>query len=230
MPSSIHHENGKIYLYYSGWQQSVGGPYNNYIGLAISKDDGFTFKKYSLCPILNRNKNELYSATSPTVLKISEKKWLMVYCSGIDWLEIKGKKEHIYDLKIATSTDGLKWNQTGKIAIAQNHPHEAITKASLYQSADNQFHLWYCYRGSEDFRDGKNAYRMGYAQSENGLDWQRIDEKSGISTSEDDWDSKMTAYPCVIEHNEKLLLFYNGNHFGKDGFGYAEASLNNILK
>ena len=47
MPSCIVKNGDELYLYYSGWQQSIGVPYNNYTGLAISKDNGKTFKKYS---------------------------------------------------------------------------------------------------------------------------------------------------------------------------------------
>jgi hypothetical protein len=32
----------------------------------------------------------------------------------------------------------------------------------------------------------------------------------------------MIAYPCVVRVGEKILMFYAGNGFGRDGFGYAE--------
>jgi hypothetical protein len=34
----------------------------------------------------------------------------------------------------------------------------------------------------------------------------------------------MIAYPCVIRVGRRLLMFYNGNGFGRDGFGWAEWS------
>jgi len=68
---------------------------------------------------------------------------------------------------------------------------------------------------------------MGYARSENLLDWERIDSLSGIDVSEDGWDSKMVTYPCTAEAGDRHLMFYNGNGFGAAGFGYAVASWEN---
>jgi len=46
-----------------------------------------------------------------------------------------------------------------------------------------------------------------------------------IDVSEEGWDSEMLAYPFFYKHNEKVYMFYNGNGFGKSGFGYAELEL-----
>ena len=52
--------------------------------------------------------------------------------------------------------------------------------------------MWYSYRG--------DAYRIGYAESVDGLEWERKDEEAGIDVSADGWDSEMIEYPCVFEH------------------------------
>jgi len=31
----------------------------------------------------------------------------------------------------------------------------------------------------------------------------------------------MCCYPCVVTHENKLYMFYNGNGFGQTGIGYA---------
>jgi len=219
MPSSVVDLGKEVYLYYSGWQRAVGVPYNNYTGLAISIDEGQTFKKYSTAPILDRNKNELYSATSPCVRKINGK-WHMWYCSGTNWLEVDGKMEHTYDIKYASSSDGKIWAQTGIVCIKQKNKFEAITKPTVAH-INGKYHMWYCFRGSKDFRDGNEGYRVGYAESNDGLKWIRKDNQSGITTSKRGWDSKMLAYPEVFEVNGNYYMLYNGNSFGKDGFGYA---------
>jgi hypothetical protein len=82
--------------------------------------------------------------------------------------------------------------------------------------------MWFCYRGTQDFRDGADSYRIGYAWSTNLVDWTRDDEATGITTSATGWDSTMLAYPCVVPVRNKILMFYSGNGFGRDGFGYAE--------
>jgi hypothetical protein len=81
--------------------------------------------------------------------------------------------------------------------------------------------MWFCYRGSRDFRDGEDAYRIGYAHSTDMQKWCRQDDTVGIDVSESGWDSKMIAYPAVVTAKGRTLMFYNGNGFGVDGFGYA---------
>ena len=220
MPSSVVEHDGKVYLYYSGWQRSVGVPYNNYTGVAISVDGGLTFEKYSEAPILDRNRFELYSATSPCVI-FENNLWKMWYCSGVDWVVANGKMEHTYDIKFAHSKDGLNWIQESKSIIAQNYDMEAITKPSVVK-IDNVYHMWFCYRGTLDHRGGVNSYKIGYASSLDGTKWIRDDENSGISLSAAGWDSNMIAYPEVVEINKRIFMFYNGNDFGAEGFGFAE--------
>lgn len=219
MPASILKNNNEILLYYSGWQRSVGVPYNNYTGLAISNDDGLTFKKFSEAPIIDRNSNELYSSTSPSVL-LKNNKWHMWYCSGTNWHVIDGKLEHTYNIKYATSDDGRNWNQTGVVCIKQKNKFEAITRPSVIFLND-EYHMWYCYRGSNNFRNGNESYKIGYANSKDGINWTRLDHLSGINTSKFGWDSEMIAYPEIIKCNNDIIMLYNGNSFGKEGFGYA---------
>ena len=81
--------------------------------------------------------------------------------------------------------------------------------------------MWFCYLGSRDFRDGETAYRIGYAHSDDMKRWTRDDHQTGIDPSDDAWDSKMIAYPALAVANDRTLMFYNGNGFGVEGFGYA---------
>ena len=66
-----------------------------------------------------------------------------------------------------------------------------------------------------------NAYRIGYAESTDGIHWERKDHLSGIDVSVEGWDADMISYPCVFKKDEELVMLYNGNGFGKTGFGYA---------
>ena len=220
MPSSIMEHEGIVYLYYSGWSRRCGVPYNNLTGLALSNDGGNGFKKVGQGPILSQKINEPFSATSPYVF-LENNKWHMFYCSGTLWLKIHNKYEHVYNIKYASSDDGIEWKQPGKVLIHSNHSLEAITRPTVIK-IDGLYHMWFCYRGSEDFREGKDAYRIGYAWSDDLETWHREDNKAGIEVSEEGWDSEMICYPHIVKVNDKYLMFYNGNGFGKSGFGYAE--------
>ena len=87
---------------------------------------------------------------------------------------------------------------------------------------NGQYCMWDCYRGSEDFRNGQQSYRIGFAVSDDGLQWTRRDNEAGISVSSQGWDEHMTAYPEIARLRNKTIMLYNGNMFGAGGFGYAE--------
>jgi len=219
MPSCAIRDGNRVFLYYSGWSRGGSVPYTNSTGLAISEDGGETFRRISDGPILSKSLHDPYSATSPVVLK-EDDAWHMWYCSGTGWLDIAGKYEHTYDIKYARSNDGIVWEPAAAPVIPQRTEHEAITRPYVVKSRDG-YDMWFCYRGSHNFRDGENAYRISYAHSKDLQQWCREDDTVGIDISETGWDSKMIAYPAVITTKGRTLMFYNGNGFGVDGFGYA---------
>ena len=88
--------------------------------------------------------------------------------------------------------------------------------------------MWFCFREINDFRDGANSYRIGYAFSYDKINWHRDDKLAGIDVASQGWDSKMIAYPYVVKHNDLLYMFYNGNGFGRSGFGYATLDLREL--
>jgi hypothetical protein len=82
---------------------------------------------------------------------------------------------------------------------------------------DNNYHMWFSYRGTKDFA----TYRMRYAYSKDGINWSRRDEKSRIDISNNGWDSESIYYPYLIENDNRRFLLYCGNKYGITGFGYA---------
>jgi predicted GH43/DUF377 family glycosyl hydrolase len=219
MPSEVLEDNGKIWLYYGGWRRDVSIPYNVTTGLAVSSDGGSTFQKYGKGPILGRSLWDPYSATAPCILKENDG-WHMWYCAGLGWLVVDGKQEHTYTIKYASSEDGVFWRPMKEPVVPRHNQDEAITRPSVIKIG-RTYNMWFCYRGSQDFRDGKNSYRIGYAWSDNRTTWHRDDSQAGIDTSQSGWDSRMVAYPYVVKVKDKILMFYNGNGFGATGFGYA---------
>jgi sucrose-6-phosphate hydrolase SacC (GH32 family) len=222
MPSSVVHHDGAVFLYYSGWSRGTTLPYANFTGLAVSEDGGTTFKKVGPGPILDRTFWGPYSATSPHVLKV-DNSWYMFYCSGTGWLDVNGKLEHVYDLKIARSHDGINWEQSSKAVIPQRSPEEAITRPTIFFDGST-YHMWFCFRGSRQFRGGQDSYSIGYAFSSDLLSWVRTDERVGLSCGPEEWNSQMLAYPDASLIDNNLCIFLNGNNFGRDGFGVATCS------
>jgi hypothetical protein len=221
MPACAVRVDGRVFLYYSGWNRGVTVPYRNSIGIAVSEDDGRNFRRMYEGPVMDRTAEEPYIAVTPSIVRGADS-WRMWYISGLRWVPIAENLEPVYVIKYAESLDGIRWVRPNHQCLPQRHPFEAFSHPSVIQS-NGVYHMWFCSRDSSDFRDGAGAYRIGYARSSNGLDWERDDEFGGLGVSDEGWDSTMTAYPyVVVGRNGKVRMFYNGNSFGRSGIGYAE--------
>jgi hypothetical protein len=220
MPSSIINVGSKKYLYYVGWTTRQTVPYQNSIGLATSEDGGSTFDKISEGPIISVNHVEPYFSGTSYVL-LDNGLFKMWYLSCIKWEIFEGKPEPIYNIKYAESSNGINWIQTGKVAIQLNKDEGGLVSASVIKQ-DGIYKMWFGKRKKSDYRNNiESTYRIGYAESIDGVTWVRKDNYSGIDISNNGWDSEMISYPYVFKNNNELMMLYNGNGFGKTGFGYA---------
>ena len=219
--SSVLTEGNHRYLYYVGWNPRdarIGASYHLSIGLAISEGGG-PFEKHSAGPLLDRDVNEPYFNTAPCVIKVKDE-WKMWYVSGTGWLRINDYPEPIYNVKLAVSKDGIHWERKGT-AVDAAHDEQAIGKPFVFIE-DGVYKMFYSYRNSRDYRtDPQNSYRLGYAESADGMTWIRKDQEMGIEFSEDGWDSVMMEYCSSYVFKGTRYLLYNGNGFGESGFGYA---------
>jgi hypothetical protein len=203
---------GKKYHYYSGWSLGVSVPFYFFIGLAISEDGGENYQRVSPSPILERNSIDPYLTASPCVL-VEEGRWRMWYVSGTGWELKDGRPEHRYHIKYAESHDGIEWQRDGRVCIDYQSPDEyAISRPCVIRDGD-LYRMWFAARGG--------SYRIGYAESADGLIWTRKDRDSGIDVSESGWDSEMIAYPYVFRHQGDYYVLYNGNGYGQSGIGLA---------
>jgi len=212
MSSWILEVDGKRYLYYIGWNLGVSVPFRNAIGLAISQDGGETFARVSPGPILDRSLYDPCFTASSCVLR-EDRRWRMWYLSGLQWERTGEGLKHHYHIKYAESTDGVHWQRSGVVCIDFQSPGEyAISRPSVIRDAEG-YKMWYSYRGT--------SYRIGYAESADGIRWTRKDEQAGIDVSDSGWDAEMIEYPCVFDHEGARYMLYNGNGYGKTGVGLA---------
>jgi hypothetical protein len=227
MPTCIINNGGKKYLYYIGWTTGKTIPYRNGIGLVISDDDGRTFKKYSTGPIIGAGPYDP-SFTGTMVIYEINGMYHGYYLSCYKWEVYNGKPEPFYNIKYAKSIDAINWQRDGTIAIPIKKDEGGIASATIIKS-NNIYKMWYSVRKGFDYSTNKlNSYKIGYAESIDLINWIRKDNDAGITISQNGWDSKMLAYPNVIESSGKLYMFYNGNGFGESGFGYAILEIDRI--
>ena len=219
-PFSMVKSADRIFLFYGGWNASVTVSYRNAIGLAVSDDNGLTFQRVCEGAVVDRNQYEPFFTAACDVMNEGGK-WRMWYGSATGWVLIHGKPEPRYQIKYAESGDLINWDRQNTTCIQYRIDGEANARPCVLKE-DGLYKMWYCYRGSIDYRTDKTqSYRLGYAESVDGIAWTRKDDEVGIERSADGWDSVMMCYPYVYQHQDKKYLLYNGNGFGESGVGYA---------
>ncbi|PWB21719.1 hypothetical protein [Flavobacterium sp. HTF] len=205
-------QNDKQYILFMGWQCKDGEHWRGDIGRLELLDK----KNLQLSPIhvfMKTDEEDKISLSYPWVM-FHEGIYKMWYGSTIDWTSENGEMIHV--IKYATSIDGDNWEKHGiaipyEIGVAQ-----AFSKPSLIID-NNGYHMWYSYRSGDGTK-----YRIGYSHSTDGIHWERKHNESGINVSKTGWDSEMICYPFIFEHKDSRYMLYNGNEYGKSGFGIAK--------
>jgi hypothetical protein len=211
--SSLVTHGGTKYQFYTGWSLGVSVPFYLNAGLAISEDGGATFRPFSRGPVLERNDVDPFLTASPWVI-VDAGVWRMWYVAGLTWVMTNGKPMHKYHIRYAESRDGLVWDRRGVVCIDfKNEGEYAIARPCVVRDGAT-YRMWYAYRG--------DRYRIGYAESSDGVVWTRLDEDAGIDVSPGGWDGDMVEYPAVVDVNGRRLMLYNGDDYGKTGIGLAE--------
>jgi hypothetical protein len=205
-------------LYYTGWTLARSVPFLFFGGLAVSEDGGRTYTRASPAPILERSTVDPYLTASPFVLRDGGA-WRMWYVSCVSWEAGRDGAEprHYYHLRYAESDDGVDWRRGGRVAIDFAGPDEYAIARPFVLKEGGRYRMWFCARGV--------AYRLGYAESDDGLEWTRLDEAARVDPTPGDWDSEMIAYPHIVDAGGRRHLLYNGNGYGRTGIGAAVAEV-----
>jgi hypothetical protein len=211
MGSCIVRRENVRYLYYIGWSRGVTVPFYTFVGCAVSRDDT-TFRRVSPAPVVGRSAVDPYLATSPWVMHDGGR-WRMWYASCTAWDRTDDGTLHRYHIKYAESHDGVDWRPTGRVCIDYASSAEiALARPCVIRDPD-RYRMWFSHRGSR--------YRIGYAESDDGIEWDRRDAEGGLEVSREGFDSEMVEYPFVFDHEGSRYMLYNGNGYGETGVGLA---------
>jgi len=222
-PINVVRDGDRVLAYTTGWNRKVSVSVDASIGLAISHDDGFTFQKYGNGPIMTSSLNEPF-LIGDAFVALYEEIYHMWYIYGTKWKKFvkSDPPDRVYKIAHATSDDGINWHRDGRQIIADRLNADECQALPTVFHRDGTYHMYFCYRQAHGFRkQSNNAYRIGYAYSNDLINWERDDSKAGIDVSEDGWDSQMQCYPHTFQADGKDYMLYNGNEFGRFGFGLA---------
>ncbi|NEV75664.1 hypothetical protein DYI24_01210 [Rhodopseudomonas sp. BR0C11] len=206
----------RLHMYYAGFEIGTRIRYRLLTGLAVSEDGGDTFRRYANTPVLERSQAELYFRGGPFGLQ-GPNGFRLWYVAGSEWTEIDGKAMPVYDLRYMESADGIDWPDQGEVLIALADPDEhGFGRPCVIEKPTGGYRMFYSVR-----RRSYAAYRLGYAESEDGVSWVRMDRKLNLDVTPGSFDSQAIMYAAPIAVGDDLYVFYNGNDFGRDGFAVA---------
>ena len=212
--------------YIGGWSRRVSVPIEGSIGLAKSDDDGVTFHRLGAGPVVTASLREPFMVGDPFV-RIFQGTFHMWYIFGLRWQHFgsTAKPERIYKIGHAISSNGVDWvkEDEGRPIISDRLGADESQALPSVIAIEDRYHMFFCYRESFDFRTNPaRAYRIGHAISPDLVNWARQDDQLRIDVTPNDWDSDMLCYPHLFEVQGDVYMMYNGNEFGRFGFGIAK--------
>lgn len=216
-PVQVLRQGSEIWLYYNGWQRSSRAPYHIFSGLAVSRDDGISFQRVSRVPILDRTDEGAIVRSTPFVLPPGPRfeRWRMWLSVGSDALmRTTGKWAPSYALGYLESDDGVIWPRSDEVVIALEPGEFGLTRPVVEEHESGLSMLL-------SVRSEDKIYRIEEAFSRDGRHWQRQSAARPIDVSDEGWDSEMVAFPGIVDTPQGRLMFYNGNGYGRAGFGAA---------
>lgn len=222
-PINVVRAGHEIHAFTCGWSRRIAVPVETAIGHAISHDGGVTFERLGPGPVMGPSPEEPFLVGDPFVV-VRDGVWHMWYIHGTSWVESPGDPgpARVYKIAYATSADGHTWQREHRGIIRDTLGADECQALPAVIEVDGRWHMYFCYRHATDFRTNRaRGYRLGYAWSTDLQSWTRDDGAAGIDVSSSGWDSDMLCYPHVFWCDGRAFLLYNGNAFGRDGFGVA---------
>ena len=208
--------NGKIYMYYVGFQHVQHVKFMAFSGVAISSDGGENFKRLKETPIMDRSEQGRYGRCIHNV--IYDEGIFKIYYTVINsWKNIGGIDYPSYNIWYTESKDGVTIsNQDKTMCVDVNEDEYRIGRPKVYKT-EFGWEMYY----TRDFIS--KDYVVGYAVSKDGIHWTRKDNENRLDKSKDGWDSEMACYSVKLECKGNCYMFYSGNGMGKTGVGYAQS-------
>jgi predicted GH43/DUF377 family glycosyl hydrolase len=214
IPTAVAPDGERLRLYYAGYRRGEGAErFRAFCGLAFSEDGGESFRAYSDEPVLGASaEGRLFRAIH--TIRQENGRWRAWYGTGSEFRHGEKKTLPVYDIRTCDSPDGIAFPETGTVCIPIHGEEHRVGRPCVVRSGEG--YEMYFGAGTE-----QRPYRLAYATSPDGVTWRRDDAALGLEPSSDGWDSQMIAYPAVVAVGGTTYLFYNGNEYGRQGFGYA---------
>ncbi len=223
-PMNVLRHGGKLLGYTCGWSRRTSVSVETSVGLTVSDDEGLTFRRIGDGPILTSSLHEPF-LVGDAFVQVHGDRFHMWYIFGTAWERpVEGAApERTYKIGHAVSHDGVVFEkEEARQIISDRLDSDESQALPTVARIGDRHHMIFCYRQSTDFRSHRDrGYRLGHAWSDDLECWTRDDAAVGIDVSTEGWDSHMLCYPNLFQCEGRTYLLYNGNDFGRQGFGIA---------
>ncbi len=155
--------DGRLYLYYVGFELCHHIRYRLLSGLAVSEDDGDSFRRVQATPVLERSHEELHFRCAPFVERAGTG-FRMWYVAGSQWETVAGKAMPCYDIRRIESADGVHWPAAGEAVLPLDRAHEHGLGRPFVVADAQGWRMHLSVRQREPA-----AYRLGLARSRDGV-------------------------------------------------------------
>lgn len=212
--------DGRLYGFYLGWTVLRTVPFTNFIGLAVGgaaagdPEGGGSFERASPVPVVGRSRENPLTVGYPWVIRDGDG-WRMWFGSHLSW-GAEGL-EMVHVVKEARSADLVTWTPSDRVVVGlagAADPREfAVSRPCVLREPDGTLSMWYARR--------RPGYALGFARSVDGESWERHDDGLRFLGTPEPWEDTERTYPCVFDHAGRRYMLYNGNGYGREGFGLA---------
>ncbi|OGI66255.1 hypothetical protein A3A95_02030 [Candidatus Nomurabacteria bacterium RIFCSPLOWO2_01_FULL_39_18] len=141
-----------------------------------------------------------------SVIKDSQRKYRMYYSSSF-------KDHDDFAIGVAFSDDGISWKKNEKPIFMPENTWEqgsnngVMEPSVIYDSNEKIYKMWYSGLGE---KDGKPAFRIGYATSLDGISWERLKEPIMDIGRDGEWDDTLVSHVNVAKSQNGYHMFYFG--------------------
>lgn len=220
--------DGLVHLYYAGIHLRRDVPYGLAIGLAVSTD-GRRFEAAGPGPVLAPGPDEPWFCSVAHVTEATSGAGLAAwYTSGAGWVALPGGGfDPVYGLASAHSPDGIRWRLRPGTRVPASAETGSLTRPWA-ATIRGQPRLFFAQRDNFGFRsEAGSAYRLRHLRLDAAGRPTGAPAPVEFATPPQpgEWDGFMQAYPSVLPLQGGYVMFYNGDGFGGDGFGWATLDL-----